>query len=92
MRDVVLRVAKLAKLSIEEAELARYAHDLAGILKHVDLINELDLEGVEPTSHAVSLQCPTRADVAEKLLDPEKALAQAPEREGTAFKVPKILE
>jgi aspartyl-tRNA(Asn)/glutamyl-tRNA(Gln) amidotransferase subunit C len=92
MRDVVLRVAKLAKLSIEDAELERYAHDLAGILKHVDLINELDLTGVEPTSHAVSLRCPTRDDGVERALDPEKALAQAPEREGSAFKVPKILE
>jgi aspartyl-tRNA(Asn)/glutamyl-tRNA(Gln) amidotransferase subunit C len=92
MREIVERVAKLAKLSIEEKDLARYAEELAGILKHVDLIQELDLQDVPPTSHAVALVLPTRTDEELREFSPEAALRSAPAREGTAFKVPKVLE
>ncbi len=92
MRDIVERVARLAKLSIEPHELERYARELEGILKHVDLIQELSLEGVPPTAHAVALECPTRDDVEERVFDPQRVLERAPEHEGTAFKVPRIIE
>ena len=55
-REQVLHVARLARLELSEEEVERMAAELSGILDHVDRISELDLEGVEPTSHVVALE------------------------------------
>ena len=55
-RDQVLHVAKLARLKLSDDEVEQMASELSGILEHVDRISELDLEGVEPTSHVVELE------------------------------------
>ena len=55
-RDQVLHVARLARLELTEEELERMAGELSGILDHVERMNELDLDGVEPTSHVVRLE------------------------------------
>jgi aspartyl-tRNA(Asn)/glutamyl-tRNA(Gln) amidotransferase subunit C len=60
-REQVLHVAKLARLRLSEAEVETMAGELSGILGHVDRIGELDLEGVEPTSHVVELENVWRA-------------------------------
>ena len=54
-RDQVLHVAKLARLKVTDDEVDRMAEELSKILDHVETMNELDLEGVEPTSHVVDL-------------------------------------
>ena len=54
-RDQVLHVAKLARLRLSDEEVDRMAGELSKILEHVETINELDLDGVEPTSHVVDL-------------------------------------
>ena len=61
-RDQVLHVAKLARLELSDDEVEQMASELSGILEHVDRISELDLEGVEPTSHVVELENVLRAD------------------------------
>ena len=53
---------------------------------------EVDTEGISPTSHAIPLATPLREDRGEPSLDPEVALANAPERAGSAFVVPKVIE
>ena len=55
-RDQVLHVAKLARLRLSDEEVDRMAGELSKILEHVETMNELDLEGVEPTSHVVDLR------------------------------------
>jgi len=55
-RDQVLHVARLARLELTEDELERMAGELSTILEHVERMNELQLEGVEPTSHVVELE------------------------------------
>jgi len=87
-REQVLHVAKLARLGLTDEEVERMAGELSGILGHVDRIAELDLDGVEPTSHVVELENVWRADVPHESLDPEVALAQAPDPDDGAFRVP----
>ena len=82
----------LARLSLPETELERIAHELDAILGYVEKLNRLDTRDVAPTSHVIPLATPLRADRALPPLDPELAVANAPEREGSAFVVPKVIE
>jgi len=87
-RDQVLHVAKLARLELSDDEVEQMASELSGILEHVDRISELDLEGVEPTSHVIELENVLRADEPVPSLDHDAALASAPDPSGGAFRVP----
>jgi aspartyl-tRNA(Asn)/glutamyl-tRNA(Gln) amidotransferase subunit C len=84
----VLHVARLARLKLEEDEVDAMAAELSGILDHVERIGELDLAGVEPTSHVVPIENVWRADEPSPSLDPEIALGQAPEHAEDSFRVP----
>jgi aspartyl-tRNA(Asn)/glutamyl-tRNA(Gln) amidotransferase subunit C len=87
-RDQVLHVAKLARLRLDDAEVDRMAGELSHILEHVETMNELDLEGVEPTSHVVDLTNVLREDVPRPGLDRDTALEQAPDAAAGGFRVP----
>ena len=87
-RDQVLHVAKLARLKVTDDELDRMPEELSKILEHVETMNELDLEGVEPTSHVVDLTNVLREDVPRPGLPREKALEQAPDAAEGGFRVP----
>lgn len=87
-REQVLYVAKLARLRLSDEEVERMAGELSGILDHVDRIGNLDLEGVEPTSHVVALENVLRADEPWQSLPRDTALASAPEPQDGAFRVP----
>jgi aspartyl-tRNA(Asn)/glutamyl-tRNA(Gln) amidotransferase subunit C len=87
-REQVLHVARLARLGLSDEELERMAGELSGILEHVDRIAELDLEGVEPTSHVVDLENVLRSDEPHKSLPREVALRSAPDPVDGAFRVP----
>ena len=78
-RDQVLHVAKLARLELTDDEVERMAGELSKILEHVEHMTELDLDGVEPTSHAVQLENVLREDVPRPSLPRERALASAPD-------------
>jgi aspartyl-tRNA(Asn)/glutamyl-tRNA(Gln) amidotransferase subunit C len=87
-RDQVLHVAKLARLRMGDDEVDRMAGELSQILEHVETMNELDLEGVEPTSHVVDLTNVLREDTPRPCLDRETALEQAPDAAEGGFRVP----
>ena len=87
-RDQVLHVAKLARLRLSDEEVERMAGELSKILEHVETMNELDLDGVEPTSHVVDLTNVLREDVPRDGLDRETALEQAPDVANGGFRVP----
>jgi aspartyl-tRNA(Asn)/glutamyl-tRNA(Gln) amidotransferase subunit C len=87
-REQVLHVAKLARLKLTEEEVERMSGELSAILEHVDNINELDLEGVEPTAHVVPLENVLRADDPRPSLPRERALEGAPDADETGFRVP----
>jgi aspartyl-tRNA(Asn)/glutamyl-tRNA(Gln) amidotransferase subunit C len=87
-REQVLHVARLARLRLSEAEVDRMAGELSGILEHVDRISQLDLDGVEPTSHVVELENVLRRDEPRPSWPRETMLEQAPDPADGAFRVP----
>jgi aspartyl-tRNA(Asn)/glutamyl-tRNA(Gln) amidotransferase subunit C len=87
-REQVLHVAKLARLELTEDEVERMSGELSSILEAIERIAELDLEGVEPTSHVVSLENVLRPDEPRPCLPRERALENAPDADGVGFRVP----
>jgi aspartyl-tRNA(Asn)/glutamyl-tRNA(Gln) amidotransferase subunit C len=87
-REQVLHVARLARLELSEDELERMAGELSTILDHVEQMNELDLEGVEPTSHVVALENVLRPDEPRPSWPREQVLEPAPDPDEGAFRVP----
>jgi aspartyl-tRNA(Asn)/glutamyl-tRNA(Gln) amidotransferase subunit C len=87
-RDQVLHVAKLARLKVPDDEVDRMAEELSKILEHVETMNELDLEGVEPTSHVVKLENVLRPDQPRPSWPRERILDPAPDPAEGAFRVP----
>jgi aspartyl-tRNA(Asn)/glutamyl-tRNA(Gln) amidotransferase subunit C len=87
-REQVLHVARLARLRLTDDEIERMTGDLSSILDHIEKIGELDLEGVDPTSHVVELENVLRPDEARPSLPREVALEQAPDTDGIGFRVP----
>jgi aspartyl-tRNA(Asn)/glutamyl-tRNA(Gln) amidotransferase subunit C len=87
-RDQVLHVARLARLELSDEEVERIAGELNAVLEHVERISELDLEGVEPTSHVVALENVLRADEPEPSLPRDRVLSAAPDPAEGAFRAP----
>jgi aspartyl-tRNA(Asn)/glutamyl-tRNA(Gln) amidotransferase subunit C len=92
--EEVRRVARLAQLRLSHEEEVALAGQLSAILDHVALLGELDVSQVEPMTHALAAgdAPPLRADEPLPCLTPAQALANAPAREGSCFKVPRIIE
>jgi aspartyl-tRNA(Asn)/glutamyl-tRNA(Gln) amidotransferase subunit C len=87
-REEVLHVAKLARLKLSDDEVERMTGELSQILEHVEQMEALDLDGVEPTSHVVALENVLRDDVPRDSLSRERALEGAPEAAADGFRVP----
>ena len=87
-REQVLHVAKLARLRLSDDEVERMTGELSQILEHVEQMEALDLDGVEPTSHVVALENVLREDVPRDGLSRERALEGAPEAAADGFRVP----
>ncbi len=87
-REQVLHVAALARLALTEEEVERFTGQLAAILEAVGKVSELDLAAVEPTSHPLELVNVSRLDEPRPSLSADDALANAPERDQDAFRVP----
>ena len=91
-RATVDHVARLARLDLSEEERERMSAELGDILEHAAKIQELDLDDVEPTSHAIPIRNVMRPDEVRPSLSQAEALANAPEATDGRFKVPRILE
>ena len=89
-REDVLHVAKLARLEIPEDEIERVQAELGAILEAVGKVSELDLEGVEPTSHPLDLVNIWAEDEPRPSLSRDAALANAPDPADGAFRVPAV--
>ena len=90
-RDDVAHVAELARLHLDEEELEMFTDQLAGVLDHAADIAALELEGVEPTAHAMALANVFRPDEARPVADREEILSEAPDVEDHCFRVPPVL-
>ncbi len=91
-REEVLHVARLARLFLSEDEVDRLKDQLGGILEYIRQLDGLDTRNVVPTSHAVEMGTPFRDDSVLPFGDKEALLANAPDREGDFFRVPRIIE
>ena len=91
-KEEVLHVAKLSQLEIDENEVGMYQEKLSQILDWQEKLDQLNLEGLSPTVHALDMENVTREDKPQKSLTNEEALKNAPDIEGNYFKVPRIIE
>ena len=91
-KTVVEYVAHLGRLELEPHEIDLYTSQLDRILEHMDALNSLDTEGIEPTSHAVPVTCVLREDAGRESLGIEESVMNAPDRKGNFFKVPPVIE
>ena len=85
-------MARLARLALDEDELDRFTRELGEILEHVQDLEALTLDDVEPTAHPLPLANVVRRDEVRPTLPRDEVLAQAPEVEDGRFRVPRILD
>lgn len=90
--DEVRRIARLARIRLTDGEVTYYREDLSRIVDYAARLDALDLDGVEPTTHALDLDSRLRADVVDQRLSTAEVLANAPETEADHFRVPKVVE
>ena len=91
-KDTVRRIAKLARLAVPEDKLESLAGELNGIFNWVEMLNEVNVEGVPAMSSVVAQKLKWRDDKVTEGGDAEALMANAPEHEGTFFVVPKVVE
>jgi aspartyl-tRNA(Asn)/glutamyl-tRNA(Gln) amidotransferase subunit C len=90
-RKEVEEIALLARLKLDSAEAEAMTRQLGDILGYIEKLREVNTEGVEPTTHAVPMDCPLREDQVGSRLETEQALAGAPRRVENFFEVPRII-
>lgn len=91
-RPEVEHVARLARLSLSSEEINALTGQMDAILGYVEKLNELDTQGILPTSHAVPMENAFRSDEVKVSIGIERALANAPEASGSCFRVPRVIE
>ncbi|AKG05190.1 MULTISPECIES: Asp-tRNA(Asn)/Glu-tRNA(Gln) amidotransferase subunit GatC [Salimicrobium] len=90
--DQVKHVANLARLVVTDEEAEMFTKQLDDIITYAEQLNELDTEGVEPTTHVLDLKNVMRKDEPKEWIKKEDALKNAPDQQDGQFKVPSILE
>ena len=88
----VRRIASLSRLHVEEDEVLRLQSELNGILGWIEQLNEVNVDGIEPLAGGAQMALRLREDAVTEGDYPEKILANAPDREGNFFAVPKVVE
>ena len=89
--EQVRHVAKLARLALSDRQIGTFTSQLESILEYVAKLDEVDMTGVDPRTHALPLHNVLRDDVVEPSLPVEQVLSNAPESDGPFFKVPKVI-
>jgi aspartyl-tRNA(Asn)/glutamyl-tRNA(Gln) amidotransferase subunit C len=91
-RDVVLHIAKLARVELTPDEIETFSEQLSEILTHFDVLNAIDTEGVEPTAQALPLRNVFADDVSRPSLPRDEVLALAPNTDDGYVRVRAVLE
>ncbi len=90
---LISKLEKLARLELGNSERKKIREDLNEILKMVEKLNDLDTEGVEPLVYVnEENQNIWRTDAIKSDITREDALRNAPDQDGTFFKVPKVIK
>lgn len=88
----VRRIARLARIGIEEGDISRLQGELNSILGWIEQLSEVDVEGVAPMIGAEQMALRLRADVVTEAAAQEEVLSNAPDRAGAFYAVPKVVE
>ena len=88
----VRRIATLARIRVEDNEIATLQGELNGILGWIEQLNEVDVEGIAPLTGAAAMAMAMRDDVVTDGGYPEQILANAPDRNGAFYAVPNVVE
>jgi aspartyl-tRNA(Asn)/glutamyl-tRNA(Gln) amidotransferase subunit C len=88
----VEHIGLLSRIDLSEEEKERFTEQLVRILEYIEKLEELDTSDVEPVTHAVALQNVLRPDEVKPSLPADEGLAAAPDKKGSFFKVPKVIE
>ena len=88
----VRRIATLARLRVEEAEVEKLRGELNSILGWIEQLNEVNVDGIEPLTGGARMAMKMRDDVVTDGGYPDKVLANAPDRAGNFYAVPKVVE
>ena len=91
-KDDVEYIAKLARLRFSEEDEERLARQLSAVLDYMDKLNELDTSGVAPMSHVLDVHNVVRPDDVDQRIPRDDALKNAPDADGSYFKVPKVID
>lgn len=91
-KDTINQVAHLARIDLKPDELQTLSGQLKAILDFIDKLKELDVKDTSPTSHILPISNVLRADKAKGSLPADKALENAPKKQGKFFSVPKVIE
>jgi aspartyl-tRNA(Asn)/glutamyl-tRNA(Gln) amidotransferase subunit C len=90
--DTARKVAKLARIRVDESDLPALAGELSGILGFMEQLNEVDVTGVEPMTSVTPMRLKRREDVVTDGNIQEQVLANAPDQREGFFAVPKVVE
>jgi aspartyl/glutamyl-tRNA(Asn/Gln) amidotransferase C subunit len=90
--QLVRHIGKLSRIELSEEQVQRLSRQIAATLEYFDKLQELDTSAVEPMAHALDVSNVLADDVPRASLTTEEALANAPQRDGDFFKVPKVIE
>ena len=85
-------IARLARIAIDETDIARYAGQLSQILSYVEAMNAVDTTGVEPLAHAIDAVATTRPDAVTESVDRAALQAGAPRVQEGYYLVPRVIE
>lgn len=88
----VRRIAALARIWVADSDIPRLQGELNGILNWIEQLNEVNVDGVEPLTGAARMALKMRDDVVTDGGYPDQVLANAPDRAGNYFAVPKVVE
>lgn len=91
-KEDILRTADTARLSLSDEEAEMYSEQISSILTFTEKINEINTDGVKPTTNGIALTNVLRADEPKQYITREDALENAPEQEDGQFKVPQIMD
>jgi aspartyl-tRNA(Asn)/glutamyl-tRNA(Gln) amidotransferase subunit C len=91
-RDEVLHVARLARIGVTDADVERFQQQLSTILDNFAALNQIDTDGVDPTTHTLPLENVMAADEPAPSLDPDEVLSNAPLQHDGYLRVRAVLD
>lgn len=90
--DLIKYLEKLARITLSEDEEKKVGNELQDILTYIDMLNELDTDGVEAMSHCFPVTNVMREDEGAPSMSPDEIVANAPESQDGYFVVPKTVD